>query len=315
MKMKVYRDFDNIEFDQNTVLTIGTFDGVHRGHKTILSRLNEIAHENDLRSVVMTMDPHPQIVLQKSGRKPISLLTNINERVSEFRKAYIDACVVMTFSYEFSQIPAEEFIREYLVKKVGLKKILIGYDHMFGKDRDGDQSLLEELGEELDFTVERLEPMQDDDVIISSTKIRKALIEGEIELANEMLGYEYKLQGTVVHGDNRGKDLGFPTANILPPNISKLVPGNGVYIVSAEIDGKSYYGMTNVGTRPTFHDADARNIEVHFLDLDKDLYDREITIQFLKFIRNEKKFNGADELVTQINKDKETAIKYINSLK
>ncbi len=313
--MKVYRDFDNIDFNQNTVLTIGTFDGVHRGHKTVLNRLNEIAHENDLRSVVMTMDPHPQIVLQKSGRKPISLLTNINERVSEFRKAEIDACVVMTFSYEFSQIPAEEFIRDYLVKKVGLKKILIGYDHMFGKDRDGDQSLLEKLGEELGFTVERLEPMQDDDVIISSTKIRKALIKGEIEQANEMLGYEYKLQGTVVHGDNRGKDLGFPTANILPPNISKLVPGNGVYIVSAEINGKSYYGMTNVGTRPTFHDADARNIEVHFLDLDKDLYDREITIQFLKFIRNEKKFNGADELVTQINKDKQIAIKYINSLK
>lgn len=315
MRMKVYRDFDNIEFDRNTVLTIGTFDGVHRGHKTILSRLNNIALKNDLRSVVMTMDPHPQIVLQKSDKKPISLLTNINERVSEFRKADIDACVVMTFSYEFSQIPAEKFIREYLVKKVGVKKILIGYDHMFGKDRDGDQSLLEKLGEELGFTVERLEPMQDDDVIISSTKIRNALKEGKIELANEMLGYDYKLQGTVVHGDNRGKDLGFPTANILPPNMSKLVPGNGVYIVSATIDGEQLYGMTNVGTRPTFNDVDARNIEVHFLEIDKDLYDRDITIEFLKFIRKEKKFSGADELVAQINKDKQIAIKYINSLK
>lgn len=186
---------------------------------------------------------------------------------------------------------------------------------MFGKDRDGDQSLLERLGEELNFTVERLEPMQDDDIIISSTKIRNALIDSNVEVANEMLGYDYKLQGTVVHGDNRGKDLGFPTANILPPNMSKLVPGNGVYIVSAKIDGEKYYGMTNVGTRPTFHDADARNIEVHFLNLNKDLYEKEITIQFLKYIREEKKFNGAEELVAQINKDKETAINYVNSLK
>lgn len=313
--MKVYRDFANIEYNQDTVLTIGTFDGVHRGHKTILNRLKDIAEKNNLRSVVMTMDPHPQIVLQKSDKKPISLLTNINERISEFRNSAIDACVVMTFSYEFSQIPAEEFIREYLVKKVGVKKILIGYDHMFGKDRDGDQSLLERLGIELGFGVERLEPMQDDDVIISSTKIRNALVEGNIELANEMLGYEYKLQGTVVHGDNRGKDLGFPTANILPPNMSKLVPGNGVYIVSAMIDGEKFYGMTNVGTRPTFHDVDARNIEVHFLNLDMDLYEKEITIQFLKFIRKEKKFSGPEELVTQIEKDKQTAINYINSLK
>jgi riboflavin kinase/FMN adenylyltransferase len=313
--MKVYRDFENVEFDKETVLTMGTFDGVHRGHKTILNRLNNIAQKNKLRSVVMTLDPHPQIVLQKSSKKPISLLTNVNERISEFRNAEIDACVVMTFSYEFSQIPAEEFIRDYLVKKVGLKKILIGYDHMFGKDRDGDQSLLERLGEELNFTVERLEPMQDDDIIISSTKIRNALIDSNVEVANEMLGYDYKLQGTVVHGDNRGKDLGFPTANILPPNMSKLVPGNGVYIVSAKIDGEKYYGMTNVGTRPTFHDADARNIEVHFLNLNKDLYEKEITIQFLKYIREEKKFNGAEELVAQINKDKETAINYVNSLK
>jgi len=313
--MKVYRDFDEIDFDKNTVLTVGTFDGVHRGHSTILNRLKEISKENSLRTVVLTMEPHPRIVLQKGDKPPISLLTNINERINEFRRQGIENCVVMTFSYEFSQIPAEEFIREYLSKKVGMSKILIGYDHMFGKNRDGDEKLLERLGKELDFEVERIEALGDDEVIISSTKIRTALKENKIEKANEMLGYEYMIQGIVVKGDGRGKLLGFPTANLIPPNLYKLVPGNGVYIVSSTIEDKLYYGLVNIGTRPTFHDQDASTIEVHFLDLDMNLYGKEIYINFHKFIRSEKKFNVPTELVNQIKNDKEFAINYIANLK
>lgn len=313
--MKVYRDFSEIEFDKNTVLTLGTFDGVHRGHKKILNQLKEISKNENLRTVVLTMDPHPQIVLQKKDKPPISLLTNINERITEFRRQDIENCVVMTFSFEFSQLPAEKFIREYLCEKIGMSKILVGYDHMFGKDRDGDEKLLERLGAELDFSVERIEAMVDNDVVISSTKIRNAIKAHQIEIANEMLGYDYMVQGTVVKGDGRGKQLGFPTANIIPPNIYKLIPGNGVYIVSSIIDGINYYGMANIGTRPTFHDNNTSTLEVNFFDLDMDLYGKELYINFHKFIRSEKKFNGPTELVNQINKDKEFTMKYVVSVK
>lgn len=315
MTMRIFRDFNDIDFDKNTVLTVGTFDGVHRGHKKILNRLNEISKAENLRTVVLTMDPHPQIVLQKKDRPPIALLTNINERIIEFDKAGIDNCIVMTFSYEFSQIPAEAFIREYLFKKVGMKKILIGYDHMFGKNRDGDENLLNRLGSELGFEVERIEAMQENEEIISSTKIRNAIKGQEIEKANEMLGYDYMVQGTVVKGDGRGRELGFPTANITPPNIYKLMPANGIYIVSSIIDKQNYYGLASIGTRPTFHNQKISTLEVYFLDLDKDLYGKELYVHFLKFIRDEKKFNGAEELIVEMQKDKAFALNYLASLK
>ena len=313
--MKVYRNFDEIEFDKNTVLTLGTFDGVHLGHKKILDRLKQISETENLRNVVLTMDPHPQIVLQKSDKPPVFLLTNINERIKEFRNSGVENCVVITFSYEFSQTPAEKFIRKYLCGKVGMSKILIGYDHMFGKNRDGDQELLDRLGKELDFVVERIDALQDDEIIISSTKIRTAIKEHKIEKANEMLGYKYMIQGTVVKGDGRGKQLGYPTANIIPPNLHKLVPANGVYIVSSEINGVNYYGMANIGTRPTFHDHNTSTIEVHFLELDEDLYGTELYVQFHKFIREERRFNGAEELVKQINIDREFTTNYLETIK
>jgi riboflavin kinase/FMN adenylyltransferase len=261
------------------------------------------------------MDPHPQIVLQKKDKPPITLLTNIDERIAEFRKAGIDNCVAVTFSYEFSQIPAEEFIIHNLCEKIGMKKILIGYDHMFGKNRDGDANLLSSLGAELGFEVERIEAMQDHEEIISSTKIRNAIKEHQIEKANEMLGYDYVVQGTVVKGDGRGKLLGFPTANIAPPNLYELIPANGIYIISSVIDGQSYFGLASIGTRPTFYDQKISTIEAYFLDLDKDLYGKVLYLHFHKFIREEEKFDGAEELVIQMQKDKEFAINYIKTLK
>lgn len=311
--MNVYRDFNEIQRDENTVLTVGSFDGIHKGHQKIIKRLKEIAQKENLRAIIITFDPHPQITLQSKNKPPISILTNINEKVKIFRQYGINHCLVVTFSYEFSQTPAEVFIKELLYKKVGIKKILIGYDHMFGKNRSGDKSLLDDLADELNFEVERIDALETGDVIISSTKIRKALEEGEIEKANEMLGHDYMLQGTVVKGDQRGKKLGFPTANIVPPDRHKLIPGNGVYLVSSEIDNKTVYGLANIGLRPTFKNDITPTIEVNFLDFEGDLYDSDLYISFKSYIRPEKKFNSPEELIEQINLDKIKALEMINN--
>jgi len=313
--MNVYRDFNEIQRDENTVLTVGSFDGVHRGHQKIIKRLKKIGSNENLRALIITFDPHPQITLQSKAKPPISILTNINEKVKTFRNYGIEHCLVVTFSYEFSQTPAEKFIRELLYEKVGIKKILIGYDHMFGKNRSGDKSLLDELSEELKFDVERIDALETGEVVISSTKIRNALQNGEIQKANEMLGHEYMLQGTVVKGDQRGKTLGFPTANIVPPDRHKLIPGNGVYLVSSNIDGKNVFGMANIGLRPTFKNDITPTIEVNFLEFDGNLYDRDLYISFKSYIRPEKKFNSPEELIKQINSDKIKAYELIETFK
>lgn len=310
--MKVYRHFEGIQRNENTVLTVGTFDGVHKGHQKIINRLLDISKKENLRAVIVTMDPHPQITLQKKNQAPISLLTNINERIEAFHKFGIKEVVVITFSYEFSQTPADEFIREYLYGKIGMKKMLVGYDHMFGKNRQGDGDLLGTLSKELNFEVERLDPLVEQEVIISSTKIRNALTENNIELANDMLGYEYLVQGKVVHGDGRGKTIGVPTANIMLPDRYKLLPGNGVYVVSSIIDGEKYYGMANIGTRPTFTDDTLPTVEVHFFNLDKQIYNMDLSISFLTFLRPEIKFASINELISQINLDKIRAMSLIN---
>lgn len=310
--MKVYRHFEGIQRNENTVLTVGTFDGVHKGHQKIIQRLLDISNKENLRAVIVTMDPHPQITLQKKDKPPISLLTNINERIDAFRQFGINEVVVITFSYEFSQTPAEEFIRDYLYGKIGVKKMLVGYDHLFGKNRSGDSDLLGTLSKELNFEVERLDALVEQEIIISSTKIRNALAECNIELANDMLGYEYIVQGKVIRGDGRGKSIGVPTANIMLPDRHKLLPGNGVYLVSSIIEGQKYFGVSNVGTRPTFTIDTLPTVEVHFFELDKQIYDLDLNIAFMKYIRPEKKFGSIDELISQINLDKIKALSMIN---
>lgn len=313
--MIVYHSFDDIPYDKKTVLTIGTFDGVHRGHRTILESLTSAASELDARTLVITFEPHPQIVLQKPDREPIQLLTAIQERLLLFHKMRIGNVLVIPFSKEFAATDATVFIRDYLAGKIGLSHMLIGHDHMFGRNRSGNEEMLQQMSSELGFTVEKVAPLATSGgEIISSTKIRKALKTGEIDQANDMLGYSYMVQGRVIRGDGRGRKLGIPTANIEALTPHKLLPRYGVYLVSSQIDGKTVYGMANIGTRPTFTDDVLPTLEVHFLDWDKMLYDREIVISFLKFIREERKFASLDLFLSQLSEDRSTCLEYIEQL-
>lgn len=312
--MKIYKDFDEIEFDENSVVTLGTFDGVHKGHRKIIDRLHSIAQENSLRPVLITIDPHPQIVLQSAARPKIQLLTTIKERIELFEKYGVEHLLVIPFSYEFSQTDPETFVKEYLAKKIGLKKILLGYDHFFGKNREGTYDLLSKLSAEMNFSIEKVEPYEEDGVIISSTKIRHLLLETGVAAANKFLGYPFMVRGKVVHGNGRGSGIGYPTANIRPPDIYKLLPGNGVYLISTKIDGEVRYGMANIGLRPTVTFDIKPTLEVNLFDFDGDLYDKNISIYFHRFLREEKKFKNVDALIYQIEKDEMECRDYVEEL-
>jgi riboflavin kinase/FMN adenylyltransferase len=300
--MKV-RHLESVVFDRRTALTVGTFDGVHRGHRSIIDRMREVANENNERTVVVTFDPHPQIVLAKPDREPVRLLTTINERVALLQDAGVDEVVIIPFTKEFAATPAERFVEEIIVRKIGVTHFFIGHDHMFGRNRGGDVSTLRSMGTDLGFTVEQIPALVLDDMTISSTKIRTALKEGAIEPANHWLGYDYGVHGRVVHGDARGRTIGFPTANILPESPVKLLPGHGVYVVSLEVGGRRMFGVANVGRRPTVTDGSIVALEVHVLDFDGDLYDREVTVTFHRFVRHEERFASVDDLRTQIAVD------------
>lgn len=302
--MKIYRSFDEIEFNPSTVLTVGTFDGVHLGHKFIINNLIELGKEHNLRSLLLTIHPHPQIVLKKSGKPPVNLLTSLDERLELFDEYGVENVLIIPFDYEFSQISARSFAVDYLIKKIGLRKILIGYDHLFGKDRVGNENLLKELAKEHEFVIERLPRIGEADHVVSSTSVRNAIINSDLAEANKLLGYHYSLRGTVVHGLKRGRTLGFPTANIQPDDDNKLLPPNGVYFVYSEMESGRYYGMTNIGFKLTVTNDKVLTIETNFFDFDYDIYDEIIKIHFVKKIRDEKKFNSLDELKNRIQQDK-----------
>jgi riboflavin kinase/FMN adenylyltransferase len=310
--MKVYYSFDEIEFDKNTVITVGTYDGVHRGHRKILDKVKEYSKANDCRDLVITLDPHPQIVLKRDGVKPLRLLTLIEERLELFRAYGISNVFVLPFTKEFAKTSPEVFIKELLVEKIGMKKMFIGFDHSFGKDRGGDAELLKKLSEELDFEQERVEPLSENGIVFSSTKIRNSLYDNNLSRANDMLGYYYFVKGTVSEGARRGRTLGYPTANIHIENPNKLLPDTGVYFVASEIMGEKHFGMANLGIRPTFTDDKVPTLEVNFFDFDKDIYGEDVSIHFLKYIRPEMRFVKINNLTAQIAKDE---IKCRNSIK
>lgn len=300
--MKVFYSFKELEFDKNTVLTVGTFDGVHRGHQAILSTLLDIARSTNSRDLVMTIHPHPQQVLQKEGREPVKLLTTLEERLFLFEKYGINNVLVIPFDYKFSQTEPEIFVREYLVKQSGVKTILIGYDHLFGRNRGGDKELLQRLGAEQDFNVIRVNPFEERNLIISSTKIRQAIKSKEFALASELLGYDYFASGEVIVGDKRGRLIGYPTANLSIDNEIKLLPPNGVYLVKVEFENQTHYGMSNIGIRPTF-EGNRLTFETNIFDFNDDIYGKTIKITFIEFIREEKKFSGVENLKSQLNDD------------
>jgi riboflavin kinase/FMN adenylyltransferase len=312
--MNIYKSFDTVVYDPNTILTVGTFDGMHLGHKSIVDELIRLSSLNGLRNILLTIHPHPQQIIKKQGRDEVFLLTTIEERLEIIEKSGIDNVLIIPFSSDFSQTTHDEFVREYLVKKVGLKKILVGYDHMFGKNREGNKDTLENLGIELGFDVIKMDATQNENLIISSTKIRMALKEKNLSTANEMLGYNYRAGGLVVSGFKRGRTIGYPTANVELDEPSKLLPGNGVYCTRTHIGNEKFYSMTSIGVRPTFGDTEIRTFETNIFNFDRDIYGERISVEFLAYIRDEMKFNSVDKLVETIMFDEQKSKEIISHL-
>lgn len=306
--MKEYKGANSFISERQTVVTIGTFDGVHIGHRKIIERLVNSAHANNLDSVVLTFFPHPRMVLQQESN--IQLINTIEERKALLKETGIDHLVVHPFTHQFSRLTALEFVRDILVTKLKAKKVIIGYDHRFGRNRTADINDLKRFGEEYDFEVEEISQQDVEQVAVSSTKIRTALLEGKVERANMYLQHPFSLNGTIVKGRGIGKDLGFPTANLEIAEDYKLIPKNGVYVVSSEIDGEKVYGMMNIGTNPTVG-GKSKTIEANFFELDKDLYGKTIEIEMLVRIRDEKKFGSVDDLKVAMKQDRAFSIQYI----
>lgn len=306
--MKEYRDISEFKSTNGTVVTIGTFDGVHIGHKAILTRMVEAAHNNNLEAVLLTFFPHPRMVLQNDDS--LKLLNTLDEKKKLLSTIGIDHLVIHPFTKEFSRLTAVEYVRDILVNQLHAKKIIIGYDHRFGRNRTADISDLREYGDTYHFDVEEISAKELNDVTISSTKIRNALLEGDIETANNYLGYPYLINGTIAPGKGIGKTIGYPTANLKVDNNYKLIPKHGVYITQAVIDNKTRHGLTSIGTNPTVGGSDT-TIETFFMDLDQDLYERPITLEFLSWIREEKTFQSMEELQQAISEDEEKARTYL----
>jgi riboflavin kinase/FMN adenylyltransferase len=309
--LKIFHSINEFHSDKKTILTLGTFDGVHIGHAAILKKLTQNTADGKFESAVLTFFPHPRMVLQ--GKSDLKLLNTINEKIDLLEKIGIENLIIHPFDANFSQLSAEEFVKTVLVDQLHIQKIIIGYDHRFGKNRTANIDDLTAFGLKYGFEVEQISAQEINDISISSTKIRTALEDGEINLANEYLGYSYFLSGTVVKGKQLGRTIGFPTANIELEEEYKLVPKNGVYIVVAEIDGKSVYGMMNIGFNPTVQ-GEKRTIEVHFFDFDLDIYNRHIRVAILQRIRSEEKFESVEFLKIQLGKDKDFSIQYIQNL-
>lgn len=296
--------------NKDAVVTIGTFDGVHIGHQKIIKRLIKTAKENNLESVILTFFPHPRMVLQKDSN--IKLINTIQERTKILNSLGIDNLLVKKFTNVFSRLSAEDFVKKILVDKLQVKKVIIGYDHRFGRNRNANIDDLKAFGTLYNFEVEEISVQDIDDVAVSSTKIRKALNEGDIGKANKYLGYDFMLTGKVVKGKGLGRELGFPTANIQINEDYKLIPKQGSYVVSSVIKKQQIFGMLNIGMNPTVN-GEKESIEVHFFNFNEDIYNKKIQINLLHRLRNEVKFNSLDELKNQLATDKETSLSYLEN--
>ena len=308
--MKRFNNINEFNCKKSTIITIGTFDGVHLGHQKILKKLNVEAENNGLESSVLTFFPHPRTVLNPNSS--LKLINTIEERISLFKKSKIDNLIVHPFTKEFSELDSEDYVKNILVDQLKAKIVLIGYDHKFGKNRTADINNLKEYGIKYNFEVIEIKAEEINDIAISSTKIRNSIEEGDIQLTNSYLGYEFSFFGKVVKGNSIGKTLGFPTANIKIGTDLKLIPKNGVYLISTIINQKIIFGMMNIGIKPTTNE-NTKSIEVNLFDFNQDLYDTNITIYIKQFLREEIKFNSLNELKLQIEKDKITCNSIINN--
>ena len=301
--LNIYHSIHEFTTTKKTVFTLGTFDGVHVGHTKIIERLLNASSEDE-QSLVLTFFPHPRMVLQKES--DIKLLNTIQERTALLQKAGLQNLIIHPFDQAFSRLTAEEFVKNILVDIFNIKKIIIGHDHRFGRNRTANIDDLILYGKEYGFEVEQISAQEIDEVSISSTKIRKALTAGKIALANEYLGYNYSFSGTVVHGKKLGRTIGFPTANLKIEESYKLIPANGVYAVKCKVGNQDVNGMLNIGTNPTV-EGQGISIEVNLFDFDSDIYGEKITVEMIKRIRDEHKFASVDELKAQLSKDQNFA--------
>ena len=308
--MKRFNNINEFNCKKSTIITIGTFDGVHLGHQKILKKLNVEAENNRLESSVLTFFPHPRTVLNPNSS--LKLINTIEERISLFKKSKIDNLIVHPFTKEFSELDSEDYVKNILVDQLKAKIVLIGYDHKFGKNRTADINNLKEYGIKYNFEVIEIKAEEINDIAISSTKIRNSIEEGDIQLTNSYLGYEFSFFGKVVRGNSIGKTLGFPTANIEIESDLKLIPKNGVYLISTIINKKIIFGMMNIGIKPTTNE-NTKSIEVNLFDFNQDLYDKNITVYIKQFLREEIKFDSLNELKLQIEKDKITCNSIINN--
>jgi len=308
--MKRFNNINEFNCKKSTIITIGTFDGVHLGHQKILKKLNVEAKNNRLESSVLTFFPHPRTILNPDSS--LKLINTIEERISLFKKSKIDNLIVHPFTKEFSEFDSEDYVKNILVDQLKAKIVLIGYDHKFGKNRTADINNLKEYGKKYNFEVIEIKAEEINDIAISSTKIRNSIKEGDIQLTNSYLGYEFSFFGKVVRGNSIGKTLGFPTANIKIESDLKLIPKNGVYLISTIINKKIIFGMMNIGIKPTTN-KNTKSIEVNLFDFNQDLYEKNITIYIKQFLREEIKFDSLNELKLQIEKDKITCNSIINN--
>lgn len=312
--MRVIRSVAEAQKNPNSVVTVGTFDGVHCAHREIIREVIRHARQRDGQSVVITFDPHPKEVVT-SAKGTVKLLTTIDERIALLDGLGVDMLLVVRFTFEFSRMAADAFYRDYIVNGVGVSEVVVGYDHMFGRDRQGTVRELEAMGREYGFELVTVPPFQIGGEVVSSTRVRRALATGEIEHATALLGRPYNLQGRVVEGDRRGALLGFRTANLRPEPGNKVIPARGVYVVRVRVDDQQKFGMMNIGFRPTVAAGLAETLEVHILDFDRDIYGASINLEFLRKLREERKFGSFGELTAQLEKDREETRRFVAGLK
>jgi len=303
--VKVYHSIDDFRKVKGAVVTTGTFDGVHVGHRKIISRLNALAKKTGGESVLLTFSPHPRMVLFPDDHG-LELITSMDERIQLLEEAGVQNLIIHPFTKEFSRVSSIDFVRNILVGKLGTEVLVIGYDHHFGRNREGSFEHLKEYGPVYGFEVEEISVQDVEDVAVSSTKVRKALQLGEVAAAEKYLAFPFQLTGTVIHGDKLGRKLGFPTANLQIEDENKIIPANGVYAVYVFLNGEKLKGMLNIGNRPTV-EGNARRIEVNIFDFDQELYGQELTLHLKGRLRDEKKFEGVDQLRNRLEIDKNLA--------
>lgn len=306
--MVIHEGYDNIEL-VNPIVTLGIFDGVHRGHKLLLQKLVEQARALKGESVVITFYPHPRLVLYEKERN-LSYLTTIDEKKVLLQNANIDHLIVIDFTKDFSKINACDFVMDVLVKRIKTKYLILGFNHHFGKSGEGDFNTLKECTESLDFTIDQIQGLHTEEGAISSSLIREALLNGRLDEANSLLGYNYSISGRIVEGKKIGRLIGFPTANIKPFDNNKLIPANGVYAVEVLLGGIKYPGMMSIGSNPTVNnDSSIRSIEVNIFEFDKDVYNSNISVNFIKRLRDEIKFENREKLIEQMKLDKRDVLR------